>query len=104
MGRPRRKIHAIVEESLNPPDALPAGHSVKRVVKAVGNNLYEVESPSGDKTIVEMHSRFRSSILGKSGSVVVVDTSALASRDNKLDGEIVNVALDEKLWRKVYYW
>jgi probable RNA-binding protein EIF1AD len=35
---------------------------------------------------------------------VVVDTSALADRENKLDGEIVNVVRDEKAWRKMPYW
>lgn len=77
---------------------------MKRIVKAMGNNVYQVESPSGERTIVEMHSRFRSTIWVKKGSVVVVDTSALAARENKLGGEIVKVALDEKLWRTVHYW
>jgi probable RNA-binding protein EIF1AD len=40
----------------------------------------------------------------KRGSFVVVDTSALADRENKLDGEIVNVVRDEKDWRKMAYW
>jgi probable RNA-binding protein EIF1AD len=35
---------------------------------------------------------------------VVVDTQALADRDNKLHGEIVNVVRDERQWRKESYW
>lgn len=35
---------------------------------------------------------------------MVVDTKALADRDNKLDGEIVNVVRDERQWRKQGYW
>jgi hypothetical protein len=40
----------------------------------------------------------------KRGSFVVVDTSAMADRENKLDGEIVNIVRDEKAWRKMAYW
>jgi probable RNA-binding protein EIF1AD len=46
----------------------------------------------------------RSTVWIKRGSYVVVDTSSLADRDNKLDGEIVNVVRDEKAWRKMAYW
>ncbi|KAI6868448.1 hypothetical protein KC338_g3937 [Hortaea werneckii] len=35
---------------------------------------------------------------------VLVDAAALAERDNKLGGEIVNVVGDEKAWKKMAYW
>lgn len=35
---------------------------------------------------------------------MVIDTKALADRDNKLDGEIANVVRDERQWRKESYW
>ena len=34
----------------------------------------------------------------------MVDTTAFGDRDNKLDGEIVNIVRDEKHWRKQTYW
>lgn len=34
----------------------------------------------------------------------MVDADALADRDNKLDGEIVNVVREEREWRKMKYW
>lgn len=40
----------------------------------------------------------------KRGSFVVVDANALENRDNKLQGEIVNIVRDEKAWRKASFW
>lgn len=75
-----------------------------RVLKASGNNLYEVETGTGSRSLVEMHSRFRSLVWVKKGSFVIVDRNSLASRDNKLGGEIVNIVTNEKAWRKENYW
>lgn len=35
---------------------------------------------------------------------MLVDSEALADRENKLDGEIVNVVREEREWRKMGYW
>lgn len=34
----------------------------------------------------------------------MVDTGAMNERENKLDGEIINVVRNEKEWRKQKYW
>ncbi|OCL14400.1 nucleic acid-binding protein [Glonium stellatum] len=104
MGRPKRNLLATAEETLTPPDALSEGQSIARVTKAAGNNLYNADLPEGKPILVELPSRFRSTIWIKRGSYVVVDTKALAERDNKLDGEIINVVRDEREWRKQSYW
>ena len=104
MGRPKRNLLATAEETLTPPDALSEGQSIARVTKAAGNNLYNADLPSGRPILVELPSRFRSTIWIKRGSYVVVDTKALADRDNKLDGEIFNVVRDEREWKKQSYW
>lgn len=104
MGRPKRNLLATVEETLTPPNALPGSQSIARVTKAAGNNLYNAELPSGQAILVELPAKFRSTIWIKRGSYVLVDTKALADRDNKLDGEIINVVRDEKEWRKQNYW
>jgi probable RNA-binding protein EIF1AD len=104
MAPPRRKIQETVEATLTPPDTLAASQSIARVLKAEGNNLYSVELPSTEKLLVELPARFRSTIWLKRGGFVVVDTKGLADRDNKLDGEIVNVVRDERQWRKESYW
>ena len=105
MGRPKRNLLVTAEETSTPLADLGHGQVIARVKKAEGNNLYSVELASGTKALlVELPSRFRSQIWIKNGGYVVVDTSAFEGRDNKLNGEIVNVVRDEKQWRKQAYW
>ena len=77
---------------------------IARVIGAAGKNLYNVELPSSSTLLVELEAKFRSTIWLKRGGYVVVDNSTLADRENKIDGEIVNVVRDEKTWRKASYW
>jgi probable RNA-binding protein EIF1AD len=95
---------AVAEETSNPPPTLEPGHMIARVVKGEGKNLYTVALPDGKSLLAELPSRFRSTIWMKHGSFVVVDTTAFEDRENKLDGEIVNVVRSEKQWRKQTYW
>lgn len=104
MPRPKRQLHATVEETLTPPDTLSPTQAIARITKAAGNNLYNAELPNRKPVLVELEPKFRSTIWIKRGSYVVVDTETLADRENKLDGEIVNVVRDEKAWRKMGYW
>jgi probable RNA-binding protein EIF1AD len=104
MGPPRRKLQATVEETLTPPDSLCESQTLARILAAKGKNLYEVETPSGETLLVELEAKFRSTIWLKRGGYVLVDTGTLATRENKIDGEIVNVVRDEKAWRKAPFW
>ncbi|KAI4206863.1 MAG: hypothetical protein LQ348_000798 [Seirophora lacunosa] len=116
MPRPKRHLLATAQETLTPPPSLDENHAIAKVRKAEGKNLYSVELPSSSShteeekeealllLLVELPSRFRSQIWLKRGGYVVVDTAAFAGRDNKLDGEIVNVVRDEREWRKQAYW
>ena len=104
MPRPKRHLLATAEETSNPPTALEPSQAIARVVKGEGKNLYLVELPNTKSLLVELPSRFRSQIWIKRGGFVLVDTTAFEDRENKLDGEIVNVVRDEKQWRKQAYW
>ena len=105
MGKPKRNLLATAEQTSSPPATLENGHSIARVRKAEGNNLYSVDLPGRkEPLLVELPSRFRSQIWIKRGGFVVVDTSAFEDRSNKLSGEIVNVVREEKQWRKQGYW
>ncbi len=104
MARPKRNVHATAEETMTPPALLSEGQSIARVVKGEGKNLYSVDLPTGKSILVEMPSRFRSTIWLVRGGYVLVDTKAFDDRDNKLGGEIVNVVRDVKQWRKETYW
>jgi probable RNA-binding protein EIF1AD len=104
MARPKRNVLATIDSTITPPDALSPNHVIARITRAEGKNIYAAELPGGKSVLAELEPRFRSTVWIKRGSYVVVDTSALADRENKLDGEIVNVVRDEKAWRKMSYW
>lgn len=104
MPKPKRNINAVAEETLNPPSALEAEQQIARVKQAAGNNLYHLELANGKPLLAELPSKFRSTIWIKRGGYVLVDSSALADRDNKIGGEITNLVGDEKAWRKMPYW
>lgn len=104
MPPPRRRLLETAEETLVPPDEISEGQLIARAIKAIGNNLYLLQLPSGDTILAELPPRFRSTIWIKRGIFVLVDRNALENRDNKLGGEIINIVRDEKAWRKAYYW
>jgi probable RNA-binding protein EIF1AD len=106
MPPPRRRLQATIEETQSPPAILSVTQQIARIVKAEGNNLYSVEASSGNELLVELQSRFRSSVWLKRGGYVLIDLDrkVFGERDNKIDGEIVNVVGEEKIWRKMVYW
>lgn len=104
MPPPRRKLQATIEETLTPPSGLKDGQHVARIHVAAGNNLYNVELPDQKVLLVELEARFRSSIWLKRGGFVLIDTNTFADRENKIEGQIVNVVRDEKAWRKAAFW
>lgn len=104
MPAPRRKLQATVDETLTPPAKLHGGQFIARIKNATGNYLYSVELPDQSTKLVELEARFRSKIWLKRNGFVLVDTKSLADRDNKIDGEIINIVRDEKTWRKEPYW
>ncbi|KAF4549070.1 Translation initiation factor 1A / IF-1-like protein [Elsinoe fawcettii] len=104
MPKPRRNVFAAAEETLTPPDTLQSSQHICRVKTAAGNNLYHVELPDATALLVELAQRFRSTIWVKRGSYVLIDTSTLADRENKIAGEIINIVREEKRWMKMSYW
>jgi probable RNA-binding protein EIF1AD len=109
MPKPRRNLQATAEETMTPPPSLTSTQSIARVLQAAGNNLYRVELPEDSTKALLLDSkalpaRFRSTIWIKRGGFVLIDVDAMKERENKLDGEIVNVVRNEKEWRKQSYW
>lgn len=100
----RRKIRNTVEETLTPPDSLTQGQTIARVVKANGKDLYTVQTPASSTLLVELDAKFRATVWVKRGGFVLVDTATGEGRDNKIQGQIINIARDEKQWRKQSYW
>ncbi|KAI9886114.1 MAG: hypothetical protein M1823_002074 [Watsoniomyces obsoletus] len=103
MAPSRRNVRLVAEETSTPPDSLGESEFIARVTRAAGNNLFEVQLPSSQR-LVELPSRFRSTVWIRRGGFVLVNIKALEHRENKIGGEIVNVVRDEKAWRKQPYW
>jgi probable RNA-binding protein EIF1AD len=104
MGKPKREVLSAFNETLNPPAELPEHHIVCKVFKASGNNLFNVHNAAKQPLLVELPAQFRSKFWIKRGGYVLVNTDAFTERENKLDGEIVNLVGDERIWRKTSYW
>jgi probable RNA-binding protein EIF1AD len=104
MGRPKRNVIAAAEESMTPPAQLEQSHSVVRVIKPEGNNLFTCELPNQKTMVVELAQIFRNTIWIKRGGFVVVDAYSNRAPDSRAEGEIVNIVRDEKQWRKQSYW
>ena len=104
MGRPKRNNQATAEETSTPPAALRETQAIARVIKAEGNSLYSCSLPDQKTVLVELPSRFRNTIWIKRGGYVLIDTKEADVRQNKIDGEVINVIRDEHLWRKESYW
>ncbi len=110
MGRSKRNILAVAEESTTPPDELTPTQSLARVVQAEGSSLYTCTLPSAGKrpkeVLVELAPRFRSTIWIKRGGYVLVEVVSAENRKegSRVDGDIINVVRDERAWRKQKYW
>lgn len=104
MGRPKRNVLAVAEESLTPPDSLQPNQSVVRVVKPEGNNLYTCELPDKKTLLLELAQRFRNTIWVRRGGFVLAEQYPKESGESRAVGEIVNIVRDEKQWRKLPYW
>ncbi|KAH8154871.1 uncharacterized protein LAJ45_01402 [Morchella importuna] len=102
----RRALTAIDALTTTPPDTLPPGHIICRIITSAGNNIYRLLTPTDAKTeiLAELPTMFRGKVWLKRGGYVVVDTGAFGERENKLGGEIVNVVRGEREWRKEGYW
>ncbi|KAK6087469.1 S1-like domain-containing protein [Seiridium cupressi] len=104
MGRPKRNALAAAAESATPPDELTANQSLACVIKAEGNSLYSCSLPSQRTVLVELADRFRNTIWVKRGGYVLVDLIPTNEVKGRVEGEIVNIIREERVWRKQPYW
>lgn len=88
MGR-KRTTEAILATDPEP----QASQFIARVITTRGQNLYEVANAEGIHLLVELPPKFRSLVWVKRGSYVIADSTQMADRDNKIEGEIVHVLL-----------
>ncbi|KIX00069.1 uncharacterized protein Z518_10996 [Rhinocladiella mackenziei CBS 650.93] len=107
MARNRKPVNRhrrLAEEILTPPASLTPDQTIARILNANGKDLYTVQTPGSTTLLVELEVRFRGVIFVRRGGYVLVDTSPVSERTNKIQGLIVNVIGDESRWRKQSYW
>jgi probable RNA-binding protein EIF1AD len=104
MGKSRRAIVAEAEEALEPPQTLTDSQSVVRVIKPEGNNVYTCQLPNNSRVQLELAQHFRNTVYMRRGGFVLAERYPADSEEKRVDGEIVNIVRDEKLWRKLPYW
>lgn len=86
----------------DPPIELGESQYIARVTKLHGNSLYTVGLPSKIELLVELPMRFRNAVWVRRGGYVLIETKGLTER--KVNGDIMEVILDEKEWKKMSYW
>lgn len=91
--------------SLTPPDALLPTQTIARIDKALGHSQYGCVLPSKDIVTADLDERFRQTVRVERGNYVLLehyDPKNVA--EGGAVGKIINVARDEKQWRKMPYW
>jgi probable RNA-binding protein EIF1AD len=91
-----------LQASNEPPVQLTPSQRLGRITKPHGNSLYTIVLPSEAELLVELPMRFRNAVWVRRGGYVLVDTDGYG--EGKVGGEIVEVIIDEKAWRKTNYW
>jgi probable RNA-binding protein EIF1AD len=61
-----------------------------------------VELPSKSELLVELPMKFRNAVWVRRGGFVLIDTEG--HTNGKVNGEIMDVVRDEKVWRRLDYW
>jgi translation initiation factor IF-1 len=91
-----------LQVSNDPPSELKPTQHITRISKLHGNSLYTVELPSKSELLVELPMKFRNAVWVRRGGFVLIDTEG--HTNGKVNGEIMDVVRDEKVWRRLDYW
>ena len=91
-----------LQSTNDPPASLEPFQHIARISKPHGNAIYTVELASKSELLVELPMRFRNAVWVRRGGFVLIATEGFT--DGKVGGEIVQVIMDEKTWRKQDYW
>ena len=91
-------------DSLSPPDALEANQIIARVDKSLGHSRYSCQLPNKSLVVVELDERFRQTGWVERGNYVLLERYAASQVEDEAVGKIINIAKDEKAWRKMPYW
>lgn len=90
-GSRQKQIEALAERPV-----FEEGHTIVRVMRACGENIYEVEDENGTKNLYQLPKRMRHVVFIRRGSYVFVRDDATRG-SSRVRGEIEVVVLDQFL-------
>lgn len=90
--------------ALDPPDALLPNQVIARVDKALGHSRYACLLPSKTSVTADLDERFRQTVRVERGTYVLLERYDPKDVVGDAVARIVNIAKDEKRWRKMPYW
>lgn len=91
--------------ALDPPAALLPNQVIARVDKALGHARYACLLPSKAVVTADLDERFRQTVWVERGNYVLLERyDPKEVQEGEAAAKIVNIAKDEKLWRKMSYW
>ncbi|KKA28893.1 hypothetical protein TD95_004156 [Thielaviopsis punctulata] len=104
MGKKKNFTHNVRDDDIEPPTALESGQAIARVLRAPSANTWECELPSKEVVLVQLQAKLHNKVWVRRGGYVLVEAYPAGETTGRAAGEIVNVVLDEKRWRKMTYW
>lgn len=90
--------------ALDPPEALLPTQAIARVDKALGHAQYACLLPAKDVVTADLDKRFHQTVWVERGNYVLLERYDPKEVEGEAVARIVNIAKDEKLWRKMPYW
>lgn len=104
MAKKKNFTHNVRDDDVEAPAGLEPAQAIARVVKATSANTWECELPSKETVLVQLQAKLHNNVWVRRGGFVLVEAYPEGEATGKVAGEIVNVVLDEKKWRKMAYW
>ncbi|MBE3048115.1 hypothetical protein IMZ48_37545 [Candidatus Bathyarchaeota archaeon] len=91
--------------ALDPPPSLLPTQSIARVDKALGHARYTCILPDKSALTADLDERFRQAVWVERGNYVLIERYGPKDAEAvEAAAKIINIAKDEKLWRKMPYW
>ncbi|SPN99903.1 related to eukaryotic translation initation factor eIF1a-like protein [Cephalotrichum gorgonifer] len=102
---PRSKAQiSKAHEALEPPATLLPGQIIARIEKALGHARYACLLPNKTTVIADLDERFRQAVWVERGNYVLLERYDPKEVEDDAVAKIINIAKDEKRWRKMSYW
>lgn len=90
--------------ALDPPGTLLPNQVIARVDKSLGHARYACLLPSKAVLTADLDDRFRQTVWVERGNYVLLERYDPKEAEGEAAAKIVNIAKDEKSWRKMPYW